>query len=64
MLKTDVGTGLIWRLSSSQSLSIGLSIQDEDMQVARPAPQVSIQGIHLIANLLHYLSHTLQVRML
>ncbi len=31
--------GLTWRLSSSLSLPVGFSIQDEAMDVARSAPQ-------------------------
>ncbi len=57
MHKTDVAiltpetVDLIWYLSSSLSLPAGFSIQDEAMDVARPAPQ----GSHFHADVIDLL---------
>ncbi len=43
--------GHSWRLSSSQSWSVGFSIQDETMDVARSAPQGAYYHVDVIYSL-------------
>ncbi len=52
VILTSKTADLLWCLSSSQSVSIGFSIQDEPMDVARSAPQRA----HYHADVMHLLS--------